>query len=138
MVYLNRIYTRQGDSGKTSLGNGDRVPKTNQRIVAYGSTDELNAFLGVCLLTELPQPWFERLQAIQNDLFDLSADLCVPESDEPLEYTPLRVSPAQVASLEIWIDEGQRSTRAADQFHPPRRLSRLHPSTRRQNRLSPR
>jgi cob(I)alamin adenosyltransferase len=119
MVYLNRIYTRQGDSGNTSLGNGERVPKTDSRIVAYGSTDELNAFLGVCLLEEIPEPWAERLQSIQNDLFDLSADLCIPESDEPLEYVPLRVSPAQVSRLENWIDEANEQLEPLTSFILP-------------------
>lgn len=119
MVYLNRIYTRQGDSGKTSLGNGERVSKTDPRIVAYGSTDELNAFLGVCLLETIPAPWRERLQGVQNDLFDLSADLCIPESDEPLEYVPLRVSAAQVTRLEKWIDEANERLEPLTSFILP-------------------
>lgn len=105
MVYLNRIYTRSGDEGQTSLGDGQRVPKTHPRIVAYGVVDELNAVLGVLLLNSLPDTFQHRLRAIQNDLFDVGADLCVPETDPPPAPPPLRITDAQVASLEGWIDE---------------------------------
>jgi len=106
MVYLNRIYTKSGDAGETSLGDGTRVPKTHPRIAAYGGTDELNAVLGVALNADgLPPVIAERLRGIQNDLFDLGADLCVPESDPPPEFTPLRVTAGQVTRLEGWIDE---------------------------------
>jgi cob(I)alamin adenosyltransferase len=105
MVYLNRIYTRQGDAGQTSLGNGEQVPKTHPRIIAYGGTDELNAVLGLVIAQGLPELWTGRLRSVQNDLFDLSADLCIPETDELQEITPLRVSDSQVRTLEQWIDE---------------------------------
>src|SRR5690606_2311653 len=106
MVYLNRIYTKSGDAGETSLGDGTRVPKTHPRIAAYGGTDELNAVLGVALNADgLPPVIAGRLRGIQNDLFDLGADLCVPESDPPPEFTPLRVTAGQVTRLEGWIDE---------------------------------
>lgn len=105
MVQLDRIYTKGGDQGKTSLGDGSRVPKTHPRIVAYGTVDELNSQLGVALLGPLPEPFDRWLQTIQNDLFDLGADLCVPPSDEPPSHEPLRVAAAQTGQLEAWIDE---------------------------------
>jgi cob(I)alamin adenosyltransferase len=104
MVYLHRIYTKTGDAGETSLGDGRRVPKTDRRIVAYGGVDELNSLLGVVRAAGVPEPYDERLQIIQNDLFDLGADLCVPASDEPASTPRLRISPEQVARLERWID----------------------------------
>jgi cob(I)alamin adenosyltransferase len=104
MVYLNRIYTRSGDGGQTGLGDGTRVPKTHPRIGAYGGVDELNSVIGVVLTTELPDDVRQQLTLIQNDLFDVGADLCVPESDKPLGDTPLRVTEQQVTTLEHWID----------------------------------
>ncbi len=106
MVYLSRIYTKSGDAGETSLGNGDRVPKTHPRIVAYGCVDELNSSIGIVVaLGNLTTERTAQLQGIQNDLFDVGADLCVPESDQPLEYVPLRVTVDQVTRLERWIDQ---------------------------------
>jgi cob(I)alamin adenosyltransferase len=104
MVYLNCIYTKTGDSGETSLGDGRRVSKTDRRIVAYGTVDELNSVLG-CVVAARPSAEIGQiLTRIQNDLFDLGADLCIPESDQPLTYTPLRVTVDQVTQLERWID----------------------------------
>lgn len=107
MVYLNRIYTKTGDSGETGLGDGERVPKTDLRIIAYGTVDELNSHLGVSLACQLPDGFGEILQRIQNDLFDVGADLCVPEksAEEEPESPPLRVCADQVERLENWIDE---------------------------------
>jgi cob(I)alamin adenosyltransferase len=105
MVYLNRIYTRSGDAGETSLGDGTRVPKTHPRIAAYGGVDELNAVLGLVLAADVPAGWQTRLRQIQNDLFDLGADLCVPLSQVPAERPPLRMTASQVEQLEYWIDE---------------------------------
>ena len=104
MVYLHRIYTKSGDGGQTMLGSGEIVPKTSLRIAAYGAVDELNACLGVVLLVELPAGFADRLRTIQNDLFDLGADLCVPEQPPPA-HPPLRVTEQQVTRLETWIDE---------------------------------
>ena len=106
MVVLNRIYTKTGDAGTTALGNGERVPKTSPRIAAYGTVDETNATLGMVRLhlgTAYPQV-DAMLAAIQNDLFDLGADLCVPDRGEKLAYEPLRMSDAQVLRLETEID----------------------------------
>lgn len=105
MVYLNRIYTKSGDGGDTSLGDGVRVPKTHPRIVAYGGVDELNAVLGVTIAAGTSADLKRMLVHIQNDLFDVGADLCLPESDGPPPYPPLRVVAGQVEQLERWIDE---------------------------------
>lgn len=104
MVYLNRIYTRGGDGGETSLGDMSRVRKTHPRIAAFGAVDELNCVIGVARLNSLPGSFDEWLREIQNDLFDVGADLCVPETSVPPEHPPLRVRPEQVAKLEGWID----------------------------------
>ena len=106
MVYLNRIYTKSGDEGQTSLGDGTRVAKTDRRIVAYGGVDELNSFIGLALAAGVGEKLAKWLQQIQNDLFDLGADLCVPESDAASDKrAPLRATARQVAALESWIDE---------------------------------
>ena len=100
-VRLDRIYTRAGDSGETSLGDGSRVPKTDPRIDAYGTVDELNSAVGLALVVAPDEfrPWLER---IQNELFDLGADLCVPLEDTRRER--LRVAQAQVDALEELCD----------------------------------
>lgn len=103
MVYLNRIYTKSGDAGETSLGDGSRVPKTHTRISAFGRVDELNSVIGLAIAHGLPEPLDDQLKKIQNDLFDVGADLCVPVSDGA--ESRLRVSAAQVERLENWIDE---------------------------------
>ncbi|MDZ4687684.1 MAG: cob(I)yrinic acid a,c-diamide adenosyltransferase [Planctomycetaceae bacterium] len=105
MVYLNRIYTKSGDGGETSLGDGVRVPKTHLRIVAYGGVDELNSVLGVAIAAGVSADLKRMLVHIQNDLFDVGADLCLPESEAPPPYPPLRVAAGQVTQLERWIDE---------------------------------
>jgi len=104
MVYLNRIYTRAGDDGQTGLGDDTRIAKTHPRIVAYGTVDELNSVVGLAIAAGLPEPLADWLTRIQNDLFDVGADLCVPESEEPPEHPPLRVTAPQVDRLEHWID----------------------------------
>jgi cob(I)alamin adenosyltransferase len=119
MVYLNRIYTKSGDSGETSLGDGSRVPKTHPRITAYGGVDELNSLLGVALTVEMPKQLAERLGRIQNDLFDVGADLCVPETEPPPERPPLRVTESQVARLEQWIDDVNEHLQPLESFILP-------------------
>jgi cob(I)alamin adenosyltransferase len=120
MVYLNRIYTKTGDEGQTSLGDGTRIAKTHPRIAAYGGVDELNSVLGLVLtVPELPGEIAERLRRIQNDLFDLGADLCVPETDEPREPPPLRVVEAQVLALEGWIDAAVAGLEPLESFILP-------------------
>ncbi|MCS6852632.1 MAG: cob(I)yrinic acid a,c-diamide adenosyltransferase [Gemmataceae bacterium] len=102
MVYLSRIYTRSGDSGETGLGDGRRVPKDHPRVEAYGTVDELNAVLGWLLAQAPEMAEAALLRSIQNDLFDVGADLCVPEA--PSAANRLRVRPEQVARLEAAID----------------------------------
>lgn len=105
MVVLNKIYTRTGDKGDTALGNGSRVAKHDARVNAYGTSDELNAFIGVARLHAEGET-DEALSRIQNDLFDLGADLCRPdmEKDAEAEYPPLRIAQSQVDRLESEID----------------------------------
>ncbi len=107
MVVLNRIYTRTGDRGSTALGSGDRVAKSHPRISAYGSVDETNACIGLARVhTAGPDllPLDAMLARIQNDLFDLGADLCVPDTGVPLGFEPLRIVQPQVDRLEREID----------------------------------
>ena len=106
MVVLNRIYTRTGDDGTTALGNGERVAKTAPRVAAYGTVDEANAAIGVAcsLLGAGDKPTSERLARIQNDLFDLGADLCVPDRGSERARPALRITDTQVDRLEAEID----------------------------------
>lgn len=106
MVKLNKIYTKTGDDGTTGLGTGERVRKDSLRIAAHGSVDEANAAIGVARTYLTGQAGVDaKLGRIQNDLFDLGADLCVPDRGEPLGYEPLRMSDEQVERLEAEIDE---------------------------------
>jgi cob(I)alamin adenosyltransferase len=102
-VNLTRIYTKLGDGGETHLGDMSRVPKTHPRIEAYGAVDELNAQIGLTLTVDgLPEPYADWLRRIQNDLFDLGADLSVPPGGE---RERLRLAPEQTAWLESACDE---------------------------------
>ncbi|MGY6635019.1 MAG: cob(I)yrinic acid a,c-diamide adenosyltransferase [Alkalilacustris sp.] len=105
MVVLNRIYTRTGDAGETALGDGTRVVKFSERVAAYGTVDELNAALGMARLHADGAP-AAALERIQNDLFDLGADLCRPDMarDADAGYPVLRMVDAQVDRLEAEID----------------------------------
>jgi cob(I)alamin adenosyltransferase len=104
-VNLTKIYTRLGDGGETHLGDMSRVPKTHPRIEAYGDVDELNSNIGVTLNTPgLPDRYAEWLRRVQNDLFDVGADLSVPESEESSRER-LRVREEQTAWLEERCDE---------------------------------
>jgi len=107
MVVLSKIYTRTGDKGTTALGSGERVPKHSLRIDAYGTVDETNASIGMVRLHlgDADPKLDAMLLRIQNDLFDLGADLCVPDRGQKLEYEPLRMVDAQVKRLEQEIDE---------------------------------
>jgi cob(I)alamin adenosyltransferase len=138
MVVLNRIYTKTGDAGTTALGSGERVPKTSPRIAAYGTVDETNAHIGVARvhLGGRDADVDAMLVRVQNDLFDLGADLCVPDRGEKLPYEPLRIADAQVKRLEDEIDQMNGSleplrsfilpggTAAAAQLHVARTVSR--------------
>ena len=106
MVVLNRIYTRAGDDGTTGLATGERRVKHDLRIDAFGTVDETNACIGLARLhTRHDDDLDAMLGRIQNDLFDLGADLATPERDKPLPYEPLRVTDAQVERLEREIDQ---------------------------------
>ena len=106
MVKLNKIYTRTGDKGTTALVSGPRRPKHDLRVEAYGTVDETNSAIGVA---RLHTAGLEKLDAmlfrIQNDLFDLGADLATPDDGEPLPYEPLRIVESQVTRLESEIDD---------------------------------
>ena len=105
MVVLNKIYTKTGDAGETALGNGARVAKHAMRVNAYGTVDETNATVGLAR-QHADGDMDAMLEMIQNDLFDLGADLCNPdmEKDKDAEYPPLRLTDTQVARLESEID----------------------------------
>ncbi|MFO1011247.1 MAG: cob(I)yrinic acid a,c-diamide adenosyltransferase [Planctomycetota bacterium] len=100
MVRLDRIYTRGGDEGETSLGDGTRVQKHHLRVAAYGTVDELSSVLGLALAHGVPEPLHGELVEIQNDLFDVGADLCVPGD----AGARLRITPAYTTRLEQLID----------------------------------
>jgi cob(I)alamin adenosyltransferase len=118
-VHLTRIYTRTGDDGTTALGDMSRVRKTDPRVGAYADCDETNAAIGVALAVgQLPERLVGVLRAIQNDLFDVGADLCTPVVPEPA-YPPLRVEPAYVERLEAWCDEFNADLPKLDSFILP-------------------
>ena len=130
MVVLNKIYTKTGDAGETALGNGARVAKHAMRVTAYGTADELNSFLGVARL-EATGDMDAALARIQNDLFDLGADLCRPDMDKDAEaeYPPLRVAESQVTRLETEIDAMNADLEPLRSFILPggsRLAARLH------------
>ena len=106
MVVLNRIYTRTGDQGQTSLGSGERRPKWDIRVAANGTIDETNASIGMARLSTRVESQMidDMLGRIQNDLFDLGADLCTPDTGADLGYEPLRIIASQVSRLESEID----------------------------------
>jgi len=104
-VVLSRIYTRTGDDGTTALGDMSRVAKTDPRLAAYADVDEANCAIGMALaLGRLPAATAALLQRIQNELFDVGADLCTPVTEQPA-YPPLRVTDAYVGALEQSCDE---------------------------------
>jgi cob(I)alamin adenosyltransferase len=106
MVKLNKIYTRTGDKGTTGLATGERVEKWNLRVEAYGAVDETNSALGVARLHAASDADLDAmLSRIQNDLFDLGADLATPERDKPLGWEALRIIEVQVTRLETEIDQ---------------------------------
>ncbi len=106
MVKLNKIYTRTGDDGTTGLGTGERRLKSDLRVEAYGTVDEANATVGLARLhTAAAHPEIDAMLArIQNDLFDLGADLATPDDGKPLAYEPLRIIASQVTRIETDID----------------------------------
>ncbi len=123
-VHLTRIYTRTGDDGTTALGDFSRVRKTDVRLAAYADTDEANAAIGVAVTVGgLADRLLEPLRQVQNDLFDVGADLCAPivapgESSQP-KHPPLRVTEAYVTRLEGWCDAFNEGLPALDSFILP-------------------
>lgn len=107
MVNLTRIYTKTGDDGTTGLGDFSRTSKTDPRLAAYADVDEANAAIGVAIaLGDLPEPIRSLLTRVQNEMFDVGADLCLPVATEPVEgaAAPLRVEPSYVDRLEADCD----------------------------------
>jgi cob(I)alamin adenosyltransferase len=126
-VRLDRIYTRAGDAGETSLGDGTRVPKTDARIEAYGTVDELNAVLGLVLAGDVEAELRGALERIQNELFDLGADLAVPLDDDRRER--LRVDRVQIEALETLCDRANEGLEPLRSFVLPggtETAARLH------------
>ena len=117
MVYLSRIYTKSGDGGETGLGDGSRVAKDHPRVAAYGSVDELNSVLGLLLVVpDLDAGLARELRLVQNDLFDVGADLCrPPDADDKA----LRVRPEQATALEQRIDRDNESLAPLKSFVLP-------------------
>jgi cob(I)alamin adenosyltransferase len=116
-VNLTRIYTRLGDGGETHLGDMSRVPKTHPRIAAYGTVDELNAQIGLTLTVDgLPSDYVPWLRRVQNDLFDVGADIAAPEDSE---RERLRVLPEQTAWLEMRCDEVNATLKPLKSFVLP-------------------
>jgi cob(I)alamin adenosyltransferase len=116
-VNLTRIYTRLGDSGETHLGDMSRVPKTHPRIEAYGTVDELNAHIGLTItVPDLPEQYRDWLRHVQNDLFDVGADISAPEDPE---RERLRVLPAQTEWLEQRCDEVNATLKPLKSFVLP-------------------
>ena len=124
MVQLTKIYTRGGDKGKTSLGSGQRVAKHDLRVDAYGSVDEANSILGTVRLhtrdsgDSALREMDAVLSRVQNDLFDLGADLCTPEIESP-KYPPLRITAPQVNALEGFIDAYNKELEPLNSFILP-------------------
>ena len=120
MVKINKIYTRTGDDGTTGLATGERVSKWNRRVAAYGAVDECNAAIGVARLYAAQDvPLDAALVRIQNDLFDLGADLATPDRGEKLDWEPLRILDTQVTWLEQQIDAFNADIPPLDSFVLP-------------------
>lgn len=119
MVRLNRIYTRTGDAGDTGLVDGSRVSKADARIAAIGDVDEANSAIGVAVATLAEGPEREMLGRIQNELFDLGADLATPGEDFAPSEMVLRITPAQVERLEQEIDRMNEGLGALTSFILP-------------------
>lgn len=118
MVKLDKIYTKAGDGGRTRLSTGEPVDKWHPRVAAYGTVDETNAALGVAALSADGE-MLAAIRRIQNDLFDLGADLATPDRGKKLEWEPLRIVEAQVARLEAEIDQMNADLSPLDSFILP-------------------
>ncbi|MCL4155437.1 UNVERIFIED_CONTAM: hypothetical protein GTU68_020863 [Idotea baltica] len=118
MVKLDKIYTRAGDGGTTRLSTGEKVNKWHPRVAAYGTVDEVNAALGVAAL-HTGDEMLKAIRRIQNDLFDLGADLATPDRGKKLEWEPLRIVRVQVERLESEIDQMNEHIQPLDSFILP-------------------
>lgn len=120
MVKLDKIYTRTGDAGLTRLSTGEQVSKSHPRVAAYGAVDEVNAALGLAVLHSAQDDFLTRaMTRIQNDLFDLGADLATPDRGKDLGWEPLRMVQGQVDRLEVEIDEMNADIPPLDSFILP-------------------
>ena len=130
MVRLTKIYTKTGDKGRTRLGDMSEADKHDPRVEAYGAVDEANAAIGLAVAgLQADHELRPVLLAVQNDLFDVGADLCVPDRGEKLEWTPLRVDISQAERLEAEIDRLNARLEALDSFVLPggsEAAARLH------------
>ena len=126
MVYLSRIYTKTGDQGETGLGDGSRVAKDHPRVAACGGVDELNAVLGLLLAgaPDLEPGTAALLRGIQNDLFDVGADLCVPQAADEKPGQKLRIQPEHATRLEAAIDHWNSRLQPLKSFILPGALRR--------------
>jgi cob(I)alamin adenosyltransferase len=104
MPRITKVYTRTGDDGTTALGGGERVPKDSARVAAFGTVDELNSCVGAAMASGLDPSLAARLSGIQNDLFHLGSDLCMPEAGKERRPVPT-IEPRHVDALERWMDE---------------------------------
>lgn len=118
MPKLDRIMTRGGDQGETSLADGSRVPKSSPRVKAYGTVDELNSVLGLVRCEALPEGLNEKLLQLQNELFDLGCELATPEGSELAGQIP-NVRQFQIDLLESWLQEANRQLKPAHNFVLP-------------------
>jgi cob(I)alamin adenosyltransferase len=118
MVRLTRIYTKTGDDGTTALGDNSRTSKNDPRLEAFATVDEANSNIGVVVSTALESEISKLLTVIQNDLFDVGADLCTPVVDSP-EYEPLRITEEQITWLESMIDKYNASLAPLQSFVLP-------------------
>lgn len=129
MVRLTKIYTRTGDKGTTRLGDMSEAAKHDPRVEAYGTVDEANASIGLAIAALEDGALKETLLRIQNEMFDLGADLCVPDRGEPLSWEPLRMTPAQAERLEADIDSFNAKLSPLESFILPggtEAAARLH------------
>ena len=118
MVRLTRIYTKTGDDGTTSLGDMSRTSKNDPRLEAFATVDEANSYIGVVISTQLESEISKLLTVIQNDLFDIGADLCTPVVDNP-KHEPLRITEEQITWLESMIDKYNASLAPLQSFILP-------------------
>ena len=118
MVHLTRIYTKTGDDGTTSLGDMSRTSKNDPRLEAFATVDESNSYIGICMIYVQDEEIKNLLLKIQNDLFDVGADLCTPVVDNP-EIEPLRITQQQINYLETQIDRYNADLKSLNSFILP-------------------